>query len=266
MKYTLLEMTQDVLSSMDGDEVNSITDNTEAMQIARIIRSCYFDILSTELPEATNIFHLEASGDDTKPVLMTTPEDVHTVQLIKYNKIEADESDPNWVTLFPLSMSDFFHLTHALRLSEDNVASMSVTLDGDDISFLYRNDVAPTYYTSPDNHTFIFDSYDVGVDTTLQRSKTFCVGEKETTFVLEDDHEIDLQERQHIWLLNEAKALAFQELKQMVNQKAEQTAKRQRIRSQRQKHISNDHSLYYNNLAIYGRRGKAHSTPSLIMH
>ena len=44
MKLTLLEMVQDILSSMDSDEVNSITDSTEALQVARIIRDSYIEI------------------------------------------------------------------------------------------------------------------------------------------------------------------------------------------------------------------------------
>lgn len=259
-------MTQDVLSSMDGDEVNSITDNTEALQVARIIRSCYFDILNTDQPEATTVFQLDASTDSDQPVLMTRPINVHNVMLLKYNSIEAEETDPNWLTLTPLSIGDFFQYTHSLRLSEDNVDSMTVTIDGDEIAFLYRNDKAPRYYTSPDNHTFLFDSYDTEVDTTLRKSKTFCVGEKEKTFIMEDTYEIDLEEQRHIWLLNESKALAFQELKQMVNQKAEQTAKRQRIKAQKQKYVNNSHSVYYNSLPIYGRMGRANHTPKLIMH
>lgn len=266
MKYTLLEMVQDVLSSMDGDEINSITDNTEALQIARVIRSCYFDILNTDQPEATTIFHLTSSGDSDKPVMMTRPDDVHSVMMVKYNKILSTETDPNWRIVTPLSMSDFFSFTHGLRLSEDNVVSMSTDLDGDTVTFLYRNDKAPDYYTSPDNHTFFFDSYDAAVDTTLRRSKTFCVGEKEKTFLMEDTYVIDLEEQRHIWLLNEAKALAFQELKQMTNQKAEQTAKRQRIKAQKQKYVNNDHMVYYDSLPIFGRRGKAHSTPAVILH
>jgi len=40
MRYTLLELTQDVLSSLDGEEVTSINDTTESTQIVKIIKSC----------------------------------------------------------------------------------------------------------------------------------------------------------------------------------------------------------------------------------
>ena len=46
MKYTLLEMTQDILSNMSSDEVNSISDTTESLQVATIIKQKYFDLIS----------------------------------------------------------------------------------------------------------------------------------------------------------------------------------------------------------------------------
>ena len=258
-------MVQDVLSSMDSDEVNSISDNIEAMQVARVIRACFFDIASNELPEFSTLFQLTASGDSTKPVMMTRPSDVRNIMLVKYNKITEDETDPNFVRIIPLSITDFFDHTHMLNLSEDNVASMAHTILGDDFTFLYRTDKSPDYYTFIDDHTVFFDSYDSEVDTTLQKSKTFCVGEKEQTFLLEDTYEIALDEAQHTWLLNEAKVLAYQELKQQMHAGAERTAKRQRIKAQRQKYVNNDALVTYNQLPIFGRRTGA-VTNRVLMH
>ena len=46
MKMNLLEITQDILNDMDGDEVNSIDDTFESAQIAQIIKSTYYAIIS----------------------------------------------------------------------------------------------------------------------------------------------------------------------------------------------------------------------------
>jgi hypothetical protein len=45
-KMTLLEMTQDILSDMDSDEVNSINDSVESLQVAQIIKTTYFNIVN----------------------------------------------------------------------------------------------------------------------------------------------------------------------------------------------------------------------------
>ena len=46
MKYTLLEIVQEILSDMDSDEVNSIDDTVESQQVASIVRSAYMAIMS----------------------------------------------------------------------------------------------------------------------------------------------------------------------------------------------------------------------------
>ena len=265
MKYTLLEMTQDVLSSMDGDEVNSISDTVEASQVARVIRACYFDIVGDNLPEHTTIYQLTASGDNTKPVLMTRPDDVHSLVLLKYDKATADDTDVRFERLTPLTINDFFQMTHGLSESADNVATMTHDVEGSTFTFLYETGKGPTYYTAIDDHTFFFNSYDSEVDTTLQQSKTFCVGELEKTFDLLDTYEIDLDEGQHVWLLNEAKALAFAELKQLTHEKAEKTARRHRIKAMKQKSVLHDAMLNYQRLPNYGRRSPM-SSNSVIMH
>lgn len=266
MKYTLLEMVQDVLSSMDSDEVNSINDTTESMQVARIVRSCYFDVVSVKLPELTTLYQLNATTDPTKPVMMTLPSNVHSIMTLKYDKATVDHPDQDFTMLTPLTNEDFFNMTHMLSLSEDNVASMELNIQGDLFNFLYRTDKHPDYYTVIGDDTFLFDSFDSTIDNTLQKSKTFAIGEKESVFNLTDSYVIDLDESQHIWLLNEAKTLAFVEMKQSQHPVAERTAKRQRIKAQKDKSIQNNWKLYYNTqLPDYSRKGNR-PTPRIIMH
>lgn len=266
MKYTLLEMVQDVMSSMDSDEVNSITDTTESLQVARIVRACYFDVVSVKLPEFTTIYQLNASTDPSKPVMMTLPSDAHSIMTLKYNKATVDHPDQDFTILTPLTNEDFFNMTHMLSLSEDNVAAMEYLNGIDAFNFLYRTDKHPDYYTIVNDHVFLFDSFDSTIDSTLQKSKTFAIGEKESKFSLTDNYVIDLDEAQHIWLLNEVKTLAFIEMKQSQHPMAERTARRHRIKAQKDKYTHNDWKLYYNTqLPDYSRRGNRPAS-RLIMH
>src|SRR5258705_5004895 len=85
MKMTLLEMTQNVLSSLSSDEVNSISDTSESMQVATIIKTCYFNMVSRAgLPEQKKLIQLEPSLDPLLPILMTKPDDVSKIEWIKY--------------------------------------------------------------------------------------------------------------------------------------------------------------------------------------
>jgi hypothetical protein len=41
MKMTLLEMVQNILSDMDSEEINSLSDSNEAEQIAKVVENTY---------------------------------------------------------------------------------------------------------------------------------------------------------------------------------------------------------------------------------
>lgn len=85
MKYTLLAMTQDILSNMSSDEINSISDTTESMQVATIIKQKYYDIVSRgDLPEHNQMFQLDPSLTATQPTMMFIPDGIGRVEWIKY--------------------------------------------------------------------------------------------------------------------------------------------------------------------------------------
>jgi hypothetical protein len=227
MRYTLLELTQDILSSLDSEEVNSISDTTESMQVVKVIKTVYDDLQSrANLPIQKTLFNLTASGDSTKPILMTKPTTIDSIEWVRYNKILDGDTDPTWSDIKYLPLDAFVMMTQNLLVSDSTVDTMSQTSNGFTFTFYYKNDRGPSYYTSYNDNTLIFDSYDSEVDTTLQSSKTLCFGELTNVFTESDTWVPNLQPTQFSLLLNEAKALAWAELKQTVHQKAELTARR----------------------------------------
>lgn len=227
MKYTLLELTQSVLSSMDSDEVNSINDTVESQQVVEIIKTVYDDIISRgDLESNKAPFNLTPSGNPATPVLMTKPANIDHIHWIKYDSRTAANLAPVWVDMNYLQFMDFVDYTHQYRVGETNVSSFVFSADGFTTTFSYRTDQAPKYYTTFNDNTVIFDAYNVAVDTTLQGSKTLCYGSKTTDFVEIDSFVPSLQPKQFALLLNEAKSLAWAELKQTTHQKAEVTAHR----------------------------------------
>lgn len=228
MKYTLLELTQNVLSSMDSDEINSISDTVESLQVVKIIKNVYDDILSrSDMTVNQQLFNLTASGTVTYPVIMYKPDAIERIFWIKYNTEQDGDTDPVWTEISYLSQPDFLAYTQELHASEDYVDTMTyVTPDNSSFVLNYFNDRAPHYYTTFDDNTIIFDAYDSEVDATLQSSKTTCYGNRRTSFQEVDGFIPDLQPAQFNLLLNEAKALAWAELKQMPHVKAESMARK----------------------------------------
>jgi hypothetical protein len=83
--YTLLDLVQIVLSSLNSDEVNSIGDTVESMQIANIIKTTYFNVITRAgLPDQNTLFQLNPSDDFSAPVLMYKPDNVSKLVWIKY--------------------------------------------------------------------------------------------------------------------------------------------------------------------------------------
>lgn len=292
MKYTLLEMTQDVLSSMSSDEINSISDTPESLQVATIIRQKYFDIVNRlELPEHEQLFQLNPSLDNTSPVLMFVPEGMSNIEWLKYynsnisNSVNLNDNHNNiansippsssvdpiltppgyqYVTLLPVKQ--FIDYTNRFDQQNGNVFTFTLSdisnkFNGN-FTFYYMNDRQPTYATIISNNYVIFDSYDSTVDDTLQSSKTMGYGEVIPKFDMVDTFIPDLAEEQFQLLLNEAKALAYFELKQQPHQLAMQETKRGWSTIQKQKSLDNKPG-YFDQLPNFGRKGNYTRMPFL---
>lgn len=255
---TLLDMTQEILSAMSSDEVNSIGDTTESLQVATIIRRKYFDIVGRAgLPEYNQYIELTPSNDATKPTLMYVPAEVNRIDWIKYMDTSVvDQRDYKYVTILPIQQ--FTDMVNSFNPTEDIVDSFVFTDAANsfpgDFTFYYMNDRQPTYCTVVSNQYVIFDSYDNTQDDTLQSSKTMCFGQVAPSFRMEDTFIPRLDDKQFPLLLNEAKALAFYELKQMPHAKAEQEIKRQWSSTAKNKSVDNK-PTYFDSLPDFGRRG-----------
>lgn len=353
-KLTLLDMTQNILSAMSSDEVNSISDTSESMQVAQIIKNKYYDIVSRgDLPEHNQVFQLNPSLLSTQPTLMFIPDGVGRVEWIKYfdsnpldsPAIDNDSHDTNvnipsapltftsttsnliglgnksftvpaglpisinsvltavsgvnsmtgtvlsyqgaililnvtstigsgtfaswsftfsvvptppgyrYVTMLPIRQ--FLDTINNFNPSDTNVQSFIFSDTSNNFpgnfTFYYKTDRQPCYCCILSNYYVIFDSYDNTQDTTLQASKTMCFGQVVPTFKLQDTFIPDLDSQQFPLLVNEAKSLAFFELKQQPHMLADREVKRQWSTVQKNKSINN-RPTYFDELANFGRR------------
>lgn len=256
MKSTLVQMTQDILSSMDGDEINSINDNVESMQVATIIKTVYNDIVSfAELTSQKTIFTLNASTDPSKPVVMIKPSNILDIEWLKYDKHIAGDTDTLYEIVSFLDPEMFMDLTLSYNISAGDVTNYTLSFNGQPIQMYCKNDIAPTYYTSFDDTTVVFDSYDQGVDSTLQSSKCVAYGEQNTAFQMIDSFVPPLEDQHFSLLFNEAKALAHAEMKQAEHVLAEKQARKSWVHLQRTKRNVPNHVSELSKLPDYGRAG-----------
>lgn len=233
MKYTLLEIVQRVLGSMDADEVSSISETPEANDIAHIVKSCYYDIVGfNNLDDHLGVFKFEASGDNLKPTLMTVPAEISRVDWVKYN-VATTESDFDWVPMRYVNNEEFLYFQSMMSTDDANISSMTIPINGTNFSFKFYNDQMPTCFTVFDETEVIFDGYDLTVENTLTQSRSMGYGQIIPTFSMTDNFIPDLDPRQFQLLLNEVISTAFVEKKQSPNPRAESRSRKNQILAQK---------------------------------
>lgn len=266
MKQTLLQITQDVLSSLSSDEVNSIGDTSESLQVANMVKQKFFDIASrVPLPENEMLLQLDGSGSTTTPILMYVPDGVASIKWIKYfDSTVTGGSAVGYQDVCILPTRSFIDTVTKFNPTETGVASFSLSdqTTGKNFLFYYRNDRRPQFCTIIKNQFVIFDSYIKTIDDTLQTSKTMAFGQMNPVFLMEDGFIPDLADEQFPLLLNEVKALAFFELKQQPHQLAMQETKRGWSNIQKNKAVTN-RPTYFDEIPNFGRFGRgSYGVPS----
>ena len=354
MAETLLQMTQDILSALGSDEVDSISDTVESYQVATIIKNKYLDMLYRgDFVEHERLFQLTDSTDPLQPTLMTIPEGIGRINWIKYFDDSTSDTQGNsqfgayshgvntditsstvWTTTsstsnsigtghktFTVASSDlnvvvgqnaiamdgtntmfgtvvsysgttlvlnitntigtgtfsdwiitnnasgsilgykyvtilpfeqFLDMINRFNPFDNNVGSFTFTEDSLSYTFYYKNNIQPSFATVLSNNYVFFDSYNNLFDDTVQGSKTLCYGQVLPTFTMSDSFIPDLDDQQFPLLFNEAKSLAFFEIKQMPHPKADLEIRRQWGAVQKNKSKDNKPS-YFDQLANFGR-------------
>lgn len=352
-EQTLLTIVQNILSAMSSDEVNSISDTTESMQVAQIIQNKYYDIAARgDLTQHETLFQLNPSNSAVLPTLMYMPAGISKINWLQYYDTNPNDntqtgqfgayshdlntdivSSTAWVTtsttsntiglggktftvasalpivigqgvvatsgtntMFGLVTSyvgttlvinmtsfvgsgtytswvlqnsnsisipgysyvslvpiDYFlDVTNRFDPTQNDVFSYTFVEGPYNFTFKYKNIHQPSMATVLSNHFILFDTYDKTQDSTLQQSKTLAFGDSVPPFVLSDSFVPDLNDQQFPLLLNEAKSLAFFELKQMPHPKADQEIKRQWAVVQKSKSVANKPS-YFDQMPSFGR-------------
>ena len=227
MKLSVLDMVQDILSDMDSDEVNSISDTVEAMQVAQILKTTYFNMCSNrKWGDQKRLTTLDHSGDISKPTHLKLPENTKELIFLSYNCKKDQTSGPidEYRKLEYRYPDEFLRIVNTRP--RNNSAYEEVT-DFGGVKLFIKNNEHPTYWTSFDDKYLICDSYYADLDTTLQASKTQAYLVQMPTWEMKDDFVPHFPVEAFAALLAEAKSTAFLVLKQMANEKAESTSRRQ---------------------------------------
>jgi len=227
MKTTLLQIVQSILSDMDSEEVNSISDSVEAQQIASVVEDVYFNIVSArEIPEHNTLIYLTSLADTTRPTHFQYPSNVSKLHTVEYNV--GTTNDPNYKEILFLEPFDF--------IKNMNQKGTQVLSKENGVRLYVSTDRPPTYYTSFDDKHIVMDSYDSSVEATLSEFKTRAFGKTLPTFSQIDSFQPDLDNTLMPLLLAESKSTCFSLFKGGPDPKVEQAARRLKSYVQNDQH------------------------------
>ncbi len=228
---TLLDITQNILSEMNSDSVNSISDTVESLQVATVVKNIFNEIVDEHNVISTRTrIQLDASTDPAKPTHMTLRSEHAGLESVYYD-IRAAASDPLDYKKIEQVLPDEFLRRTMSRDSTDTTENLVVN-DVNNTILIIRRNHHPSYFTTFDDDTLIFDAWDEALESTLQTSKTVCYAKTRPQFQLDDTYIPELPENLMTLLLAESKSHCFNTLKQMPNTKVEQSARRMRVNAQ----------------------------------
>ena len=257
---TLLSIVQSIMSDMDSDVINSIDDTEESRQVAQIVKDTYFAMVSNRnWPHLKRTIQVVASGDTALPTHMTLQDEITELAFINYNKVKNGETRKRYQKIHWLEPEQFLRKINVLNNDEDNI---DVITDENGVELNIYNDRAPTHFTSFNDDTLVFNSYDNLVDTTLQTSKVQAQAYVAPGWGGLDASIPDLPDEAFIALLEKSKSASFSKLKQTQDITSDAEAGRQQRWLARKAWRVNGGVKYRN----YGRKGMKMTNPYFDKH
>lgn len=224
LKKTLLEITQDILNDISGDEVDSINDTVESIQAAAIVRSAYYDMMTTrDWPHTKKLITPVADATTTLPTHVQFDDAMKSLISINYDvsKIVGKLEYKDVKFLLP---DNFLRFTN--QRNTQDTSNKKIT-DPSGVTLIISSKSGPTYYTSFDDKQIVMDSYDSSLEDNLVMSKFQAYGYVIPDWTQEDTFIPPIPTEVFPLLINEAKSRASLLLRQQPDQKAEQQSGRQ---------------------------------------
>lgn len=249
-KLTNLELVQNILSSMDSDNVNSISDTEEASQIQIVLKEVYNNIISRRRWEfLKKTRQLENVSDITRPNKMKIPDNVTRIECFNWQTIDAKDPERKpWKQLSYLPPCDFIKHVQSRDVEQLKIQGRVLEVVNDDlVPIPMITDKEPSYWTSFDDvHVYLDNFTDVGTNATATSPRT-SVDVTQQQLWRDGDLEIQfLPPEMFPLLLAEAKSTCWLNFKGASNAKAEQVASRQYIKMREEEPTVQPQRQWYN--------------------
>lgn len=178
MKQTLLQIVQRVLSAMEADMVNSISDTAESTAVYKIAEEVFYDLVNT-----TDWPHLETTGslispsNSDFPNVLYIPEDVKYIKSLWYKDKILKYKEPEDFIQFVNERA----VDTSVRIETPNGLVLSIDVNKE-----------PEFFTIFDGVQVVTDSYNSAKEAVLVSSLSLFTGNKSPVFYTTDEFIPDL--------------------------------------------------------------------------
>lgn len=226
--YTLLEIVQDVHNDLNLDPINAIGDTPDSIRVAQIAKTTFYEFIARrDWPHLRELGRLNNSVDLTQKTALILPENVSRIEWIRYNTRRDTNPRDTYNYINYLYPDQFLQRVTDLDTTRPNVETVTTTSGA---SFFIRNDKWPEYWTSFDDNTIYFDSYDSEVEDTLIGNKTQVLMYRTPIWSSDPNSKPDLTVEAFPGYLAEVKSVASLKINEIQDGKSEQQAVRQQRR------------------------------------
>lgn len=180
MSTTLLRVVQSVLSAMESDNVNSISDTTESISIAKVAEETFFEMLSqSDWPHLETTIKLVSTSDSERPSFLEIPVETKYIKGFWYD-------DKKVKYLEPVEFISF------VNNRNEDMENVSITNLENGVRVKIFNDRDPEYFTTFNQKEIALDSFDRTEGATLVADKSYALASIIPKFTLSDDYVIGL--------------------------------------------------------------------------
>lgn len=247
MNLTLLDTINYCLDYMDGFRVSTIDDTIESQQIASIAEKVFYDLVEDVFNDEkmSDLIQLESLADSTKPNYLKLPERANRIyeSSVMYNTATDGSIEMTEIDYMP--PKDFLSYIGKRELD----ATSQLVTDFSGYVMVILNDQMPKYYTDFDDEYLVFDSYNSGVESTLQGTKSGVLTKVRRTWTTDESYEIDLPDWFHPTYLNTVISEVSMTLKEEPNPLAARKARSGLIKARKKQRIGTPNKYRRN----YGR-------------
>ena len=247
-KRTILTLVQEIGEGIDTDEIDSLNETEEVVRIVNILEQTLKEVLDRKTWEFMKgkVRQLDARVDATQLNTLLIPADVTRITCLRYKDDFGKFYDVTYMTA-----CDFIAMMQARTATEADITAIA---NSDGVELNVRTTVPPQNWTSFDEETITFDSYNVATGSgNLIADSVIIADVMPVTDFTDPTAVLNIPERMETLVFNEALVTCNYRLRQTADPRADRVARRQNISLRENEHITKKDKQ----VTTYGRRTRS---------